>query len=253
MKNQYVGDIGDYGKYGLLRFLDFYGYRLGVNWYLTKNDGTSDGSQTGYLEDDRDDGDKIYDPNLFEALRAIAACENKSVLDIEKKGIIENAVFYSEELDTTRFSDMVARREARRVWHSSAVEKLKDDTNMFFADPDNGTLNYGRSPIIKNGEKYAALEELRDYYKLDKDIVYYCHKARRNGSAWNSKMSEFNILCPDAKILVLTYHRGTQRSYIFGIHPERFALLEELISFFLRTEWGVLSVDGRKIPFDREM
>ena len=44
MKNQYVGDIGDYGKYGLLRFLAGHGIKIGINWYLTKDDGSADGN-----------------------------------------------------------------------------------------------------------------------------------------------------------------------------------------------------------------
>lgn len=39
MKNQYVGDIGDYGKYGLMRFLRDAGVSIGINWYLTPDDG----------------------------------------------------------------------------------------------------------------------------------------------------------------------------------------------------------------------
>ena len=50
MKNQYVGDIGDYGKYGLLRFLAGRGIKIGVNWYLTKDDESSDGKFTDYLK-----------------------------------------------------------------------------------------------------------------------------------------------------------------------------------------------------------
>ena len=49
MKNQYVGDIGDYGKYGLLRFLAKNGIKIGVNWYVTENDGSSDGKFIEYL------------------------------------------------------------------------------------------------------------------------------------------------------------------------------------------------------------
>ena len=63
MKNQYVGDIGDYGKYGLLRFLSGKGIKIGINWYLTENDGTNDGKFTDYLtkKDDR-----LYDDKLFD-------------------------------------------------------------------------------------------------------------------------------------------------------------------------------------------
>ena len=49
MKNQYIGDIGDYGKYGLLRFMANRGIKIGVNWYLTENGGSSDGRFTDYL------------------------------------------------------------------------------------------------------------------------------------------------------------------------------------------------------------
>ena len=50
MKDQYVGDIGDYGKYSLLRAFADAGVKVGVNWYLTKNDGSSDGKFIKYLE-----------------------------------------------------------------------------------------------------------------------------------------------------------------------------------------------------------
>lgn len=52
MKNQYIGDIGDYGKYGLLRFLSEHGIKIGVNWYLSKNDEiVIDGNINNYLKD----------------------------------------------------------------------------------------------------------------------------------------------------------------------------------------------------------
>ena len=50
MKNQYVGDIGDYGKYGLLRFLSNRGIKIGINWYLTEDDKSSDGKFIEYLK-----------------------------------------------------------------------------------------------------------------------------------------------------------------------------------------------------------
>ena len=70
MKNQYVGDIGDYGKYGLLRFLANQGIKLGINWYLTADDGSRDGKFTDYLNQS---SERVYDPELFDALRAVAA------------------------------------------------------------------------------------------------------------------------------------------------------------------------------------
>ena len=52
MKNQYVGDIGDFGKYSLLQAFCEAGVVVGVNWYHTKDDGSSDGRFTDYLKQD---------------------------------------------------------------------------------------------------------------------------------------------------------------------------------------------------------
>ena len=76
MKNQYVGDIGDYGKYGLLRFLAEHGITIGVNWYLTKDDGSADGKFTKYLDSP---GDERYDPVIFSELKKLAGRKDKSV------------------------------------------------------------------------------------------------------------------------------------------------------------------------------
>ena len=46
MKNQYVGDIGDFGKYSMLRAFIDAGIKVGVNWYLTEDDGSNDGKFT---------------------------------------------------------------------------------------------------------------------------------------------------------------------------------------------------------------
>ena len=76
MKNQYVGDIGDYGKYGLLRFLASNGIKIGVNWYLTEDDGSTDGKFVNYLTEGKG---KDRDPELFEALRNITSCNEKTI------------------------------------------------------------------------------------------------------------------------------------------------------------------------------
>ena len=49
MKNQYVGDIGDFGKYSMLRAFIDAGIKVGVNWYLTEDDGSNDGKFTDYF------------------------------------------------------------------------------------------------------------------------------------------------------------------------------------------------------------
>ncbi|MBR1531432.1 MAG: hypothetical protein IJ643_05175 [Eubacterium sp.] len=66
-------------------------------------------------------------------------------------------------------------------------------------------------------------------------------------------MNELKLVLPDVKIIVLTFRRGTQRSYIFGIHPEHYDAYEQMITEFLETDWGKTSVEKKNIPFEREL
>ena len=246
MKNQYVGDIGDYGKYGLLRFLAEKGVLIGVNWYLTENDGTDDGKFRDYKEEDR-----IYNIILFEKLKPIAAKKKneRTVFDIENAEIIPNAVFYKEMLKS-------ADEATRKTWHQKAMETLRD-VDLVFADPDNGTKKYSKEKkgyYRNNGEKYALVNELQQYFDEEKDIVYYCHKGRRKKDAWKEKMKEFNADGQhDASIFVLTFHRGTQRSFIFAIHPENKEKYNKWLQEFVNTGWGKNILPGKKVaPFTWE-
>lgn len=258
MKNQYVGDIGDYGKYGLLRFLASNDIKIGVNWYLTKYEDTSDGKFTKYLTEDKNKAYREYDRNLFDQLEPIVKKgKDKSIADIEKAGIIPNAVFYRKKLRLSDITNARLRKKIRDDWHSNALEMLADKSiDLIFADPDNGTLSGSignvKKTLSKNSEKYTMLYELADYYKQGKNVVYYCHKARRKQDKWNEKKSELKTVCPDASIIVLTFHCGTQRSFIFGIHPEYIAKYNKLTDEFLKTNWGSVPSKSGKIPFDKE-
>lgn len=95
MKNQYVGDIGDFGKYSMLRAFIDAGIKVGVNGYLTEDDGSNDGKFTDYLNKGVM---RRYCPEVFDALKSIAKNKDKSVFDIEKSGILPGTVFYSEIL-----------------------------------------------------------------------------------------------------------------------------------------------------------
>ena len=55
---------------------------------------------------------------------------------------------------------------------------------------------------------------------------------------------------PDAAFMGLTFHRGTQRSYIFICHPEQAEQYRSLLSEFMKTEWG--GANEKKPPFTEE-
>ena len=232
MKNQYVGDIGDYGKYGLLRFLATHGIKIGINWYLTDDDGSSDGRFTNYLKNPKE---RYYDPELFDALGKIAFREDKTVRMIEDAGLIPGAVFYDGKLKTG-ILEVNARKWDRRLWYNNSTLLLQD-ADLIFADPDNG-ISFRKTSGHKGSEKYVLPEEVSEYYSKGRDVVYYCHKGRRKQEDWEQAKVEIRQYIRDAQILAVTCHRGTQRSYIFVLHPDSYRRYESLITEFIASVWG---------------
>lgn len=227
MKNQYVGDIGDYGKYALLRIFAESGVSVGINWYLTEKDGSNDGKFTEYLKNNKM---SRYAPEIFDVLKEIADKDSKSVSDIKDGNIIPGAVFYSEMMN---FSGSPKERGAQRShWFEKSVEALKE-AELIFMDPDNGMLVNGSASKL-GMEKYILPEEAERYFREGHNVVYYCHKGRRTIKAWIDYISYLFHRNPDAMPCVLTYHKGTQRSYVFLIHEIDFARYRKIVDRFER-------------------
>lgn len=232
MKNQYVGDIGDYGKYGLLRFLARQGIKIGVNWYLTDDDESADGKFTNYLDKPED---RVCDPELFDALKEIVAHgKNKSVKMVQDAGLIPGAEYFGEKLKGSKL-EVSAREWDRRLWFNNS-ELMLGDSELVFADPDNG-ISFTKTARNKGSEKFVLPEEICRYYNDGRNVVYYCHKGRRKPEEWEKAKTQIRQYLRDAQILAVTFCRGTQRSYIFVIHPDRYQKYEQMLQEFLQTEW----------------
>ena len=230
LKNQYFGDVGDYGKYGLLRHLANNGIKIAVNWYLTPDDGSNDGKHITYLE--KDDMQR-YDTELFLILREMLRAGHRDVLSFEEKDMIPNTVYYNKLLHADGDT-----REEKRVyrdrWHQEALKACKE-ADLVFLDPDNGACE--KEPeSAKDSIKYCYADEIADYYASGQNVVYYCSKGRRTYEQWEHTKELMKRRIPDAKLAIITFHKGTQRSYIFVLHKEDFRKYMELIKKFLR-QW----------------
>lgn len=222
MKNQYVGDIGDYGKYSLLRAFSESGVKVGINWYLTEDDGSSDGKHISYLE--KEDM-RRYDPVVFDALKKLVDNGNRSVQAVQDAGLISNALYFDELL---KIQGNPPEKEHRRIfWFNKSMDAL-DEANLIFMDPDNGLLD-NNDYLAKNADKYIFPNEVKRYYNEGHNVVYYCHKGRRTYTQWDDYKNAMVDRIPDAKPVILTFHKGTQRSYIFLIHPKDFVRYRKII------------------------
>ena len=234
MKNQYVGDIGDFGKYSMLgAFIDA-GVKVGVNWYLTEDDGSNDGKFTDYLN--KDDM-RRYCPEVFDALKGIVGNKDKTVFDIEKSGILPGTIFYSEILKPEGTPN--DREQERSSWFQESLYELKA-AELIFMDPDNGLLESDDATKL-GGQKYVLPSEVESYFIEGHNVVYYCHKGRRSYEQWEAHKSFMFSRVKDAKPAILTYHKGSQRSYIFLIHEKDFVRYRKIIDGILSSWYKVFS------------
>jgi hypothetical protein len=133
MKNQYFGDISDYAKYSLLRAFANDGISIGVNWYLTENDESSDGKHIRYLDNKIQSS---YDPELFHCLKSMIEAGERDIISFEKKDMIPGAVYYHEPLYLSSIP-LDERKDERDRWHINALSAL-EEADLVLLDPDNG-------------------------------------------------------------------------------------------------------------------
>lgn len=161
MKNQYFGDVNDYRKYGLLRLLAGDGsLRVGVCWMLTPNDTRPDGEKTEYLNDDRRQTFRHFDPDLYDFLRRKVHGHETEPKSRDVRNLtatqLPDSTFCSEVV-----SDAKEKREAyfREMWSQFAKSKA----DLIFFDPDDGLANNNtsQSPLNK-GHKDSAKKLFRD-------------------------------------------------------------------------------------------
>jgi hypothetical protein len=173
MKEQYVGDIGDFGKVLLLKHLAGPGFKIGVNWVLTENDGLADGEHRDYVDYRGEDCLCCCDKSVLECIAPLARKEmpERRIADLEglSRSFSEDARFYSEIYPTG------AAKSLRGELDDKAFSELQPAKVVFF-DPDNG-LGAGHGSSVK----HVYLENIERYWKQRQSVLVY-HHLSRNGT-----------------------------------------------------------------------
>ena len=138
-------------------------------------------------------------------------------------------MYYSDCLDYKRSPK--ERSSGRLLWFQKSLDAL-NDVDLIFMDPDNGLMT-GDGAGRKIAEKYILPSEVEEYFNAGKNVVYYCHKGRREQDAWQNYKNYMFDRIPKAKPLVITFHKGTQRSYVFLLHDTSYDRYREVIERFL--------------------
>jgi len=178
VKNQYFGDVKDYLKYGLLRCFASSGLELGVLWLLTRDDGSSDGSDRRYLEQP---SWREHDPALYDFLKATCAKPSgRMVSNLETSGLL-NARYFSEfipELDVARESAFERAGEALAGSH------------LLFFDPDVGVEVKSTAYGARGSSRYVYWRELEAAWENGTSLLIYQHFPRQEHAVFAARMAE---------------------------------------------------------------
>lgn len=104
--------------------------------------------------------------------------KTKSVMDIQKSGILTGAVYYSALLSPKGTPS--ERREERQRWFEKSETVFKD-SELIFMDPDNGLLEKN-DPSVLSAEKYVLPDEVREYFMKGHNVSI---KRKHSGNPWN--------------------------------------------------------------------
>ncbi len=181
-------------------------------------------------------------PEVFDTLKGIAFNPDKSVNDVQKSGILPGAIYYN---DLLKIEGTPPEREYKRnTWFFKSMDALKE-ADLIFMDPDNGLLESNDASKL-GAEKYVLPDEVGMYFNAGHNVVYYCHKGRRTYDAWKEYKSLMFDWIPSAKPAILTYHKGSQRSYVFLIHEQSFVKYRKIIENFLSGWYRIFSEEYTK-------
>lgn len=218
MKVQYFGDVHDFRKYVLLRLLAKNGFKIGVCWMLTLDDGRNDGLMRAYLK--QREPWTTLDEQLFETLHEALIVRStqefviptiKHLQTIENAGLIPNAIYYEDFVPQDKNS--------RQSFHQKCLDEFASkQANLVFFDPDNGMEVKSCPKGRKNSVKYVYHDEFCEHYEQGRSLLIYQHFPFQQRDEFIATTTQrLSSLCETATV---THFRTPNVAYFAVIQPE---------------------------------
>ena len=213
MKEQYVGDIGDFGKVLLLNHLAGLGFKIGINWVLTKNDKRTDGKHRDYVNYRGKNCLCCCDQKIYEQIMPLAMRHkvDRRIEDLESlvREFSDGVVFYSKRC-------IGGRR--RRDFEKGALAKLSPNlANLVFFDPDNGIAGDSGT-----SSKHVYYSDLKRYWARGQSILTYHHLSHeiKHPDQIIKVKADFQEAFPDGHVYTYHMRRGSARVYVLCVRKE---------------------------------
>lgn len=224
MKDQYFGDVNDYLKYGLLRCCAEVGWKVGVCWMLTPNEGRSDGRKIRYLSDPN--GWRDHDPTLFDKLQATVKSGERKVTVASTQEFVPRACFFEDPVP--------ASRGARSEWLERAFRSLLEADLLFF-DPDNGLEVPSRPRGRRDSVKYVFWDEVEPSWKRGASLLIFQHFAREDHEKHVTRLVlEMEARAPGSAVTALI----TSNVFFLLASQPQHAIRTDTALKLLKGRWG---------------
>lgn len=176
MQHRFVGDIGDFIKMAILRALAP-DKRLGIAWWMHPEQARDgDGQHLAYL---RDPGRwRHLDPWLFDHLADTASGGVRHVSSLEKAMRGFDVKFAGETIPID--CPPAQRPLMRESWLDRVLQALHD-TDLIFADPDNGFEPATYRATLAHSAKSIQISEVERLASGGRSVLVYHHHTRRQG------------------------------------------------------------------------
>jgi len=180
MQKQYFGDFTDFYKFFFLKNITGK-YKLGINWCLTRDDGSNDGAKKI--------GNK---PELKKVDDVLYNILSKRIFNKIIKYFSKNIEEYREEYK---------KFNLEYKYETDAFNKLRKQDIIFF-DPDTGI----EMPSTKLSEryKYISYRTITKYWNDNKTLIIFQHKDRQKDMLKEKKGNLIDCLgCNKNDILIV--------------------------------------------------
>lgn len=175
-----------------------------------------------------------YDDELLSALERVVASGRRDVRTLEAASPVPNAVCYN----ATLYPPGVEGTIPRTAWHREAL-RILEQADLVFLDPDNGLIAKSVSRSSAKSIKYVIQEELQDYYRSGKSVIFYNHRCRQKVDAY---LERFRNLKRDptfdtAEWLGLAFRAWGIRDFIFILQPYHTTVIKTAADRHLNGIW----------------
>jgi len=210
--------------------------KLGVNWYLTKDDTNSnDGKYIEYLQR------KEYfqcDPELHSFLSQCISQGNRDVKQIADFYRFLNVTFYNELLHIEHIKALSEkgrneRTKLRSQWFENSLQQLKN-TDIIFCDPDNGLETKSLSKVGKDSVKFVFADEIKEMLNRGHSVIFYNHRDRSKDKDYRDRFKTLiKNIDHKGQYRIIRFNRYSVRDYVMIMHDEHAGLLNEKIDEML--------------------